>query len=210
MRAADRPSGDDVGHDGLVEPLGAFGGGGHDHGVEVAGQVGSAGGGVVVGRVVEGLDGDLDAPRRCRCPGRYRFLSGGLREERARADRVEAGLRVDAAGDVEAVDLAGFGGSRARRGRSLRTGARRRGPGARCRGCRAAWWRGGWPCRRGEAGRPRSSRSARVRAGRASPARCRARPCPRCRRASSRRRGRPSRCRGWRCSCPWSRGGRRP
>ena len=107
MRARDDRAGD-VGHDGLVDPLGAFGGGGHDHGVEVAGRVGSAGGGVVVGRVVEGLDGDLDGLVGADVPV-VALLEGALREDRARADGVEVAFGVDAADDVEAVDLAGFG-----------------------------------------------------------------------------------------------------
>ena len=53
-----------------------------------------------------------------------------------------------------------------------------------------------------ESRRPRSSRSARARPGTAGPSRRRGPPCRRCRRASTRRPGRPSRCRGCAMTLP--------
>src|SRR3954468_23457383 len=58
------PAGDDGLGDrrglGVGEPVGAGGGRRHDHGVDLAGEVRAAGGGVVVGGVVERLDGEPD------------------------------------------------------------------------------------------------------------------------------------------------------
>ena len=94
--------------------------------------------------------------RRRRAPGRRRstrlgsvevvaveLLQRAAGEQRARADGVERGLLVAAAGDVVAEDPALAAG----RGRSRRTGARRPAPAWPCRGCRGSARRAGWPCR---------------------------------------------------------------
>ena len=94
---------------GVGQPGGALGGGGHDDREDPPDQVRAAGRGVVVGRVEQRLDGEPDRLVAADRPGRYRFFSARLGEQRARADAVVVGLLVEAAGDVEAEDPAGLG-----------------------------------------------------------------------------------------------------
>src|SRR6476620_12094192 len=98
----------DVGADLVVgEPAVAVRGDGRDDREDPAGEVGTAGGGVLVGRVVEGLDGAergvLD--RELLMP---ELLQGAPGEEGAGADGVELVLLVAAAGHVVGEQPAGL------------------------------------------------------------------------------------------------------
>jgi hypothetical protein len=86
--------------------VGALDGGGHDDREDAPGHVGAAGGGVVVGGVVERLDGELGGVGH-RHAGPVALLERRVGEQRTGADRVVAVLLVGAAGDVVAEDAAG-------------------------------------------------------------------------------------------------------
>ena len=178
------PGGDDPVGDGrdlvVGQPAAAVGRDHVDHREDPAGQVGAAGGRVVVGGVVERLDDGRDAPVGVEVVA-VELLERAAGEQRAGADRVEGRLLVAAAGDVVAEDPA----LARRRGRSRRRAARRPGPASPARGWRGSGRRAGWPCRPSTASCPRSSRSARARSGTAGPSRRRGRRCRRCRRTEN-------------------------
>src|SRR5947209_3009407 len=91
---------DDGGELAVVDAFGAGGGGQVHRGIDAAGDVGAAGGRVVVGGVVERLDRDPDrlGPRQTFVP---QLFQGAAGEQRTGADRVVVLLGVTAAGDVE-------------------------------------------------------------------------------------------------------------
>ncbi len=131
--------------------------------------------GVVVGRVVQRLDRDAQR-RRLVCLRPVQLLERRLGEQRSGPDRVVPGtFLVPAADHVVRHDPAGAHRRRSRPDRIRRAAAPRPGPAWPHRGCRAPSTRGGSPCRRRSAGRPRSSRNARVRPRTAAPVRSPAR-----------------------------------
>src|SRR3954468_3063523 len=84
----------------------SVGGDGHDDREDLARQVRAAGGGVVVGGVVETVDGELDGGRLVGVVAEL-LLQRAAGEDAAAADAVEAVLLVAAAGDVVREDPTG-------------------------------------------------------------------------------------------------------
>src|SRR5688500_14538177 len=101
----------DGGDLGVGEPDGALGVDAVDDRVQPAHGVGSAGGGIVVSGVVEGLHDGADGGvgGQAAAPG---LLQGVLGEQGAGADGRVAALLVVPAGDVVAEDAAGGGARR--------------------------------------------------------------------------------------------------
>jgi hypothetical protein len=108
LGAAGDDLGDDLGDLGLGPAHGALGGGdGHDDRVEAAREVRPAGGGVVVGGVVERLDRGADGGGQVGLDA-VALLQRAAGEHRARADGVVAGgLAVQVPGDVVGEDPPG-------------------------------------------------------------------------------------------------------
>src|SRR5438445_673562 len=93
-------------HLGLVDPVEALGGDRGHRGVDAPDHVGPARGRVLVGRLVQAVDGQLDGRRPVDALA-VAELDGGAGVAAARTRGVEVGLLVAPAGDVVLEDATG-------------------------------------------------------------------------------------------------------